>query len=134
MKENLVSQNLRTCWGTPSSSAASEMVRNASGPLAIPALWLVPERFVDAGFHHLAGAEADHPSGVDGCGFAGFGIATHPGAFPADLENAKTRQLDLFALFKGVHHQLERAFHQTRAILSGQSHFFVHGLTEIGTG
>jgi len=26
-----------TCWGTPSSSAASEIVRKASGPFATPA-------------------------------------------------------------------------------------------------
>ena len=34
MKENLVSQNRSTCCGTFSSSAASEIVRKASGPLA----------------------------------------------------------------------------------------------------
>src|SRR3569623_516648 len=36
MVENRVSQKRSTCWGRSSSSAASEMVRNASGDFSTP--------------------------------------------------------------------------------------------------
>src|SRR5689334_17332472 len=36
MVENRVSQKRKTCWGRSSSSAASEIVRNASGDLSTP--------------------------------------------------------------------------------------------------
>jgi hypothetical protein len=75
MKENLVSQNRSTCWGTFSSSAASEIVRKASGPLATSAPSSLREGAIHPRLHHLGGPKANDPARLDGGRFAGLGIA-----------------------------------------------------------
>src|SRR5262252_2345660 len=96
MKENLVSQNLRTCWATPTSLAASEMVLKASGPLLTSAVRRSGQRVVDARLHHLRGAEADHAARLDRSGLAGLGVAALAGPLGADLEHAEPGQLHGF--------------------------------------
>src|SRR5665213_725050 len=99
MKENRVSQKRSTCCGTPSSSAASDMVRNASGPLANgPIASLVVHALVDAGLHHLGGAETDHAARLDRRRLAGFRIAPHPRPLGANLKNPESGKLDGLAV------------------------------------
>src|SRR5947209_14509676 len=105
MKANLVSQKRSTCCGTFSSSAASEIVRKASGPLVTGVTRSSPrQRPVDSRLHDLGSAEADHPARLDGGGFAGLRIAAHAGPLGADLEDAEAGQLDLLAVFEGEGH------------------------------
>src|SRR5215469_1943720 len=98
MKENLDSQKRRTCWATPTSAAASEMVRKASGPLVTgPGSG---QRSVDARLHHLRRAKADHPARLDRSRLAGLGIAALPRPLGAHLEDAEAGQLDALATFQ----------------------------------
>src|SRR4051794_22190823 len=99
MNENLVSQNLRTCWATPTSDAASEMVRKASGPLFTTACPCSRQRTVDPGLHDLGGAETDHPAWLDRSRLAGLGVAALAGALGPDLEHPEARELDGLSLF-----------------------------------
>src|SRR5689334_14417673 len=132
MKGNLVSQKRSTCCGTWSSSAASEMVRKASGPLATGVRPPSPgEGAIDPRLHHLGRTEADHPPGLDGRRLAGLGVAAHAGALGADLEDAEAGELDLLALLQRDGHQLEHALDQLAAILSGEAHFLVNRLAEV---
>src|SRR5690349_12305202 len=117
MKLNLVSQNRRTWAASPTSAAASEIVRKASGPLSAN-LYLFLQRLIDACFQELRRPEADHPARRNRRRCARLRIATHPLTFGAHLEDAKARQFDGFAPLHGFGHQVERAFDETGAILS----------------
>src|SRR5829696_7821680 len=81
---NRVSQNLRTCWGTSSSSAASLIVRNASGDFSKDYLLFDVKRYsiitawlktIYDIFHHLAWAKNHNAARRNGHLFTGFGIA-----------------------------------------------------------
>src|SRR6185312_6713694 len=106
MNENLVSQNLSTCCGTPSASDASEMLRKASGPFA-KAASLLGQGAIDPRLHHLRGAERDHPPGVDRRRLAGFRVAAHPLVLSAHLEHAEPRQLHRLPTLQRLDHQIE---------------------------
>src|ERR1700722_7405413 len=106
MNENLVSQKRSTCWGTPSESAASEMLRKASGPFA--KVGLLVEGAVPPRLHHLRSPEGDHPTGVDRGRLAGLGIAAHPLALGADLEHSEPGELHGLPLLERFDHQIER--------------------------
>src|SRR5215469_6199410 len=110
MKENLDSQKRRTCWATPTSAAASEMVRKASGPLLTSPRPGSGQRAVDARLHHLRGAKADDPARLDRRRLAGLGIAALPGALGADLEHPEPGQLDGLAPLQRLGDQVQRAF------------------------
>src|SRR5690349_10186081 len=101
---NRVSQKRSTCCGTSSSSAASLMVRNASGdfstmlhPLwrdSLPPSVLVVTAFqaIDHVLHHLARPENQHPPRRDGHFLAGLRVSAHAPVLAADHEGAERRQ------------------------------------------
>src|SRR5215207_1288896 len=98
---NRVSQNRRTCWGTSSSSAASLMVRNASGDFSKDYLRFAVKKYsiITAGlktiydiFHYLAWTEHHHAARRYGHLFTGFGIAPDAALFAAYHEGAKGRK------------------------------------------
>src|SRR5579862_3253209 len=131
MNENLDSQNRRTCWATPTSAAASEMVRKASGPLVTSPRPVSRQRAVDPGLHHLRGAKADHAARLDRGRFARLGIAALAGALGADLEHAEAGQLDRLAALERLGDQIEGPLDQTGAVLAGQSDLVMDRLTEV---
>src|SRR5215204_2196722 len=98
---NRVSQNRRTCWGTSSSSAASLMVRNASGDFSKDYLRFAVKRYsiITAGlktiydiFHHLAWTKNHHAARRNGNLFTGFRIAPYATFLATYHEGAKGRK------------------------------------------
>src|SRR5690349_2756564 len=122
MNANLVSQNRSTCWGAPTSSEASEIVRKAFALLATP----LGARPVHAALHDLGCAEADDPAWVNGSRLAGLGIAAHASTLFADLKDAEARQFHGFAALERLDDQLQCALDHHRALLTRQADFLVH--------
>src|SRR6201986_5189326 len=131
MKENLVSQNRSTCWGTPSSSAASDIVRKASGPFVTPAR-LVLKGALDTRLNDLRGAEPDNAARLDGGRLAGLGVTAHAGALGAHLEHAEARQLHRGSALQRLGHQIQRALHDVGASLARETHDLVDGFAKNG--
>src|SRR5690606_23154568 len=62
-----------------------------------------------------------------------LGIAAHARALGAHLEDAESGKLYLFALLKGLGHQLQGPLNKFRAVLTGQAHFLMNRLAQVGS-